>query len=327
MRILYISSAIYDFLTASIIEGINALAKEMQLELVVTAHANYARLSQVWSHQKVLLHRNSFDLVILGTNIGVDVELFEELGLSDRAVCIDGSDSAELTYSPTGFRLYFKRELLETPHGNILPCPFAVENRWWMPLASNSRYLLAACFGATTKERAEVLAFLSSLGLSGIRTGPIPMNRWQKLAGVLRGQVGLSAFKTFRFGVGHNRPYYRILNRSMLALAIPGAGVDTGRRWEILGSGALLVAPRCRLQIPHPLIGEKHCLEYESLDDLRGKLEWASGHLDSIQRMRQEARRHCLAHHTSKERARYVIQASIEALRTSGPICRDKWTA
>src|SRR5207244_4531098 len=99
MRVLYVNSTIYDFLTATIIEGLNELSQEAPIQLVTTAASNYSRFWQVWPRQKIYREKRSFDLVILGTNVGVDLELFWDVARSGRTICIDGADTPEFTYS------------------------------------------------------------------------------------------------------------------------------------------------------------------------------------------------------------------------------------
>jgi hypothetical protein len=308
VKILYITTPIYDFLTATIVEGLNKLAEEMPIQLVTTAFSNYAKMSQVWRRSRIYQERRTFDLTILGTNIGTDVELFWDIARRERSICIDGSDSPIFSYSPSEFALYFKRELYQPASDNIRPCPFAIEQRWLSPVKSNFRYFLAACFGPSTSERARTLVYLKELNWPNIKFGEIPMRKWESLRGVLRRQCSFSTWRAYRFAVGHNHRYYRILRSSLAALSIPGAGIDTGRRWEILGSGALLASPKNNLQLPHPLIPNEHFLEYSSFDELHEKLEWAKSERKLIDAMRMRAREHCLDYHTTEKRARYVLQ-------------------
>ncbi len=88
---------------------------------------------------------------------------------------------------------------------------------------------------------------------------------------------------------------------------MPGLGWDTGRFWEILGAGAGLLSPTPRIQIPNPLIADRHFLSYDDPESLSKVLSHARLDRQGIAAMRERARRHILAHHTSKERARYVL--------------------
>jgi hypothetical protein len=312
MRILYINANVYDFLTAAIIEGINELSQEMRLDLVCTQHANYSRRLQVWPRERVRRSRGLFDLVILGTNVGVDVELFRDLACSNRAICIDGADTSEFEYPPGQFCLYFKRELMVAPSSNILPCPFAVERRWLYPISRRTKYFLTACFGPSTPARATLLRFLESLNLPNARIGSVGQSRLQKLAGVFRGQCTLNTARKYGFAVGHNGKYYKTLRASSLALAPHGDGEDTGRWWEILGCGSLLVAPESRLHMPFPFVSGEHYLSYASVAELGEKLLWARASPAEVERIRLAGRSHVLRHHTTKERARYVLETFMQ---------------
>jgi Glycosyl transferases group 1 len=307
MKILYVNSRIYDFLTATIIEGLNALSSEKRIDLIATTWSNYARSSQIRSRREIYQARRSFDLAILGTNEGVDVELFWDVARPGHSICIDGSDNPQFTYPPSEFTLYFKRELYNMSHDNIRACPFAIERRWFSQLSNRLRYFLAACFGPSTDERARTLEYLKSLSWPNIKFGEVPMNKLASLSGIILGQCSFLVWQRSRFAVGHNYKYYRILRSSLLALGLPGLGIDTGRYWEILGSGALLIFPATGLQIPNPLLPDEHFLEYASFDDLHEKLQWAKVERKRINNMRQRAREHCSRHHTTRQRARYVI--------------------
>src|SRR5258706_12607838 len=111
MRILYVNPAVYDFLTATIIEGLNELATEFPIELITTHWSNYSKRGQVWPKKIIYQNRNSFDLTILGTNDGVDNDLYWSVARKGRTICIDGADFPEFVYPPENFDLYYKREL------------------------------------------------------------------------------------------------------------------------------------------------------------------------------------------------------------------------
>ena len=307
MKILYVNSPVYDFLTATIIEGLNNLAEQRPIQLVTTRLANYAKLSQLCSRREIYAQRRSFDLYILGTNMDVDIELFWDVARYGRSICIDGEDTEAFSHSPEQFNLYFKRELLTPATGNIRPCPFAIEHRWLQPVSNVTHHFLAVCFGPSTEERACTLKEIKNLQLPDTILGPIAMKKWMSLLGVVWGQCTFVTWKKNQFAVGHNYKYYRILHSSLLGLSMSGVGCDTGRYWEILGSGALLLAPANNLQIPSGLVPNEHFIEYRSLDELIERLRWARLEQKAVNEMRHRARQHCLAHHTTKERARYVL--------------------
>ena len=311
LRILYLNSPLYDFLTATVIEGLLQLRHERGVELVVASHSNYAPRSIVWSPERILGDLASFDWIFLGTNEGVNLKLFEKLDRPERSVCVDGSDESAYTHSPDDFRVYFKRELpiAMTPPENVLPCPFAVEHRWWTEGEPIRDIFFSAVFDPTTGQRGELLEELKTLEGEGIELGGIRASVWTSLNGVLRGQCSFRTWLTRRFAVGHNRAYHARLESSQLSLSMPGEGWDTGRFWEILGSGAGLVSPPPTIRMPHPFSESEHFIGFEDFKSLRAALEGARMDPSATVAMRRRARQHVLAHHTTKERARYVLDA------------------
>jgi Glycosyl transferases group 1 len=307
MRILYVNSPLYDFLAATLIEGVNELSREQPVELSVVALSNYAKRKQVWTKEQVHQARDRFDLVILGTNLGVDDTLFWEVSREDNRVCVDGSDASTYEHDPRKFRLYFKRELLESAAANVLPCPFAVERRWLRPPDASPRYFVSACFGPRPGPRQEILNRLQRVDGADTFVGAVPTSRLAKWYGIWLGQCTWRTSRQNAFGVGHNRAYYDILRSSLLSVAVRGDGVDTGRWWEILGAGALLVAESRTVEMPHPFVPMEHYIPFSSAEDLADKLAWARRHSARIDHMRRLAREHCLAYHTTRERARYVL--------------------
>jgi hypothetical protein len=308
MRILYVNTPVYDYLTAAIIEGLNLMAGEGAVEVVTTARSNYARRSQTWSRSRVNRGREKFDCCILGTNVGVDEALFWDVVRPGRAVCIDGADESAFAHDPSRFALYFKRELLNPAPAHVLPCPLAVERRWLQPIEHNTRYVFSACFGPRQGERASTLGFLKGLRFSGeAYIGPVASSFLHRLHGVWQGQCTWRVSRRNPFGVGHNRSYYDVLRSSLASLSVRGLGVDTARWWEILGAGALLLSPSYSLPMPHPLTPGEHYLTYVDHQDLLEKIHRVQNERQTAERMRERARAHCLGHHTTRARAAYVI--------------------
>jgi hypothetical protein len=302
---------VYDFLTATVIEGLNALANERPIELITTQKSNYARTDQVWSRRRILREGGSrFDVVILGTNEGVDRRLFEAVAKPNRSVCIDGSDTAVFEHAPTKFALYFKRELpvgaIDVPP-NVLPCPFGIEQRFWHEADGPRPIFFSACFAPRGGERAETLAFVTRLGMTDAQLGEIKAPPFRRIDGIRRGQCRFWVSLRRSFAVGHNERYAMKLRSSVLSLSIPGAGWDTGRFWEILGSGAILVSRQPAIQMPAPLVPHEHFLPYADLEDLARVISNARARPAQLDEIRRSARSHAAAHHTTRARARYIV--------------------
>jgi hypothetical protein len=309
MRVLYVNTPAYDYLTAAIIEGLNSLADDGIVQLVTMARSNYARASQTWSRLRIHHSRRDFDVCILGTNVEVDQGFFWEVARPGRAICVDGADESAFGQDPARFALYFKRELLTEAPAHVLPCPLALERRWLQSIDYEPRYTLSACFGPRWGERADVLEFLKRSDLTGTYLGTVPSGIVDRVLGVWKGQCSFKRSRWNPFGVGHNRAYYRVLRSSRASLSVRGVGIDTARWWEILGAGALLLSPVYPLSMPHALVPGEHYLSYSKHDELLEQVRWAQTERGLADRMRERARAHCLAHHTTRARAAYVLDA------------------
>lgn len=299
-------------MTATLIEGFNALEREGRLHYVAAQRSNYAPRANVLPRWKILREARSFDVVLLGTNTGVDRSLFEVTRDRAYSVCIDGADESSFVYEPSGFSLYFKRELPlnSAAPSNVLPCPFAVEKRFLNtgPMTARSTHFSAA-FGPRPGERADTLAYLEGLALPSAHIGAVPGPWWMLLDGVARQQCGLRALLHCRFAVGHSPSYARLLRQSSLSLSVPGKGWDTARYWEILGSGAVLVSRPAAIQMPWPLVPGEHFLSYGSLEELGDLLTRARRDPAAIEHVRRQAHEFVVAHHTTRARAAYVLDA------------------
>ena len=79
MRIAFINHCRYDYLTATIIEGINQLSRERRISLAALYRSNYARRRQVWPRERLLRQRRDFDLFVLGSDDKDDIDFFHQI--------------------------------------------------------------------------------------------------------------------------------------------------------------------------------------------------------------------------------------------------------
>lgn len=308
LQVLYLNTPFYDFLTATLLEGLNQLEADGRVRVVAREASNYAPRGRVWPRDKILRERRGFDAVILGTNKEVDTELFEAMPEIPLRLCVDGADEPGFAHDPSRFHAYFKRELRpEDWRPGVHPCPFAIERRWWRPVARRRPILLSACMTRRDGERARTLDFLEALDAPDLVVGPVAPGLLTGPLGVLRRQCTLRTWWRQPFAVGHNRRYQRVLRRSRLSLCVPGVGFDTGRWWEILGSGAVLVSREPEILMPHPFEPGEHYLRYRSLEELEEILARARREPGRLEALRERAVTHAGRHHTTRERARHVL--------------------
>jgi hypothetical protein len=117
LRILYVTTPRYDFTTATLVQGLNAIPG---IELRTTTLGNYALPSQVLQRGDARDFGRHASLLILGYNRGVDNELFWSIDNPKAArIFVDGGDSGELAISIEQVRqldLVFKREYFRPDH-------------------------------------------------------------------------------------------------------------------------------------------------------------------------------------------------------------------
>jgi hypothetical protein len=111
LRVLFVTTDRYDYTTATLIEGLNAIPG---VELRTTTQANYARPGQVLRAQDALAYGRQANLLILGYNRGVDTNLYWSIDNEGAArVFVDGGDNSELAVPLAHLRrlhVVFKRE-------------------------------------------------------------------------------------------------------------------------------------------------------------------------------------------------------------------------
>jgi hypothetical protein len=97
LRILYITTPRYDFTTATLIQGLNALP---DVELRTTTLGNYASAFQVLTRSDAIDYGRNADVLVLGCTRGVDSGLFWSVDNEGPVrVVVDGGDNGELSVS------------------------------------------------------------------------------------------------------------------------------------------------------------------------------------------------------------------------------------
>jgi len=112
--------------------------------------------------------------------------------------------------------------------------------------------------------------------------------------------------------------YNRELVASRMGLSLFGVGFDTIRYWEIPAHGALLVAERVPIRIPHDFEDGETAVLFDDLEDLREKLRHYLAHEDEAQAIAVAGHEHLKWHHTSEARARQMLAWMQPFLGTSG---------
>lgn len=289
MRIAYFNSPAYDYLTATLIEGLT-----LEGHVVVAQYeSNYA------GRPPEDFHRNAADcdIVVLAGGMGSDRGGFQTLDHPQK-IYADGTDFQSTgSLRGLGARLVFKREIsrIAAPgeETRLYPLPLAIERRY-LPAGRSRERDIALSFIATMQTnplRASIDARLSRLGRADVRSG----------------STRERAYDNASANYIPTPNYQGWLARSRMSVAMPGRGYDTARFWEILGAGAALMTWEPDIVIPHPFVDGETCVSFASLREFDEKLVYYLDRPDDVARIAAAGHAHALAHHTTAARARSFI--------------------
>ena len=292
MRILYVNTPIYDYLTASLMEGLVALGHEvLTTETVGVGH----KLTDA----EIFPAAESSDVIVVGSNLGVRTHLMQGVK-NPRKVFVDGSDFQDFEVTNNiRFKIVFKRELsrcnIDAEHQFIFPLPFAAEQRY---------------FTKELPEKDLLVTFLATM-----RTNPWRGSIHQRLMnlrhpGVISGATNERAYDPNRpRATPTETPQYRqLLRRSRISVSVAGAGFDTARFWEILAAKAMLFTQELDIVIPQGFTDGVDYVVFRSLDEFDEKLAYYLDHLDQVREIAQRGHDRVCAHHTSAARAGQFLE-------------------
>ncbi len=291
MNILYINSPIYDYLTATLIEGLRQLGHNV----ACSEASNYG---EKLADEKVPEFAERADLIVVGSNVGVRSSLVQGVRNS-RKVFVDGSDNQECSVvTDIRFKVVFKRELnrclIEAAEQYILPLPFAAELRY---------------FSDGTINKDLLVTFLANM-----RTNPLRYSVHQRLRNLRNPQI-ISGTTNERSYSSNNAsanaqetPNYRqLLQRSLISVNVAGAGYDCARFWEILAARAMLFTQESDIIIPDGFTDGVDCVTFRSLPEFEEKMIYYLSRLELVKEIAERGHQRLLAHHTSRARAEYFL--------------------
>ena len=302
MRILCVISPIYDYLTATVIEGLTAEGHEVRC----TEASNHGvKIADA----DVRAFAETADLIVIGSNERVRTDLVQSVA-NPAVVFIDGRDDGALG-APDRIRLkaVFKRELSRLyrhdPARRIEPLPFAAEHRY---------------FPTHTMDRDITVSFLANL-----RTNPMRYSIAHRLAEYARADfaVGTTGERAYdpKLVPGDPQPtplYQQMLARSRISISVPGAGYDCARYWEILAAGALLFSYEPDIWIPEGFTDGVDCVTFNSLAEFDEKLAWLLQHPEDVELMAKRGHERALEFHTTRARARWFLHRAMPLVARPG---------
>ena len=289
MKIVCIQSPVYDYLTSTLIEGLQQLGHT----IIASENSNYAK-----KVSDTLLKKNSenADLILFFSNKLARHSTLSKIDNTNK-IFIDGDDSQKfLVPNFIKFKAIFKREI-NLYHVNkynepIFPLPFAAENRYFNHPKMNRNIPISYVANMHSAYRYAVYECLISKNIKNAYFGnTIEPKPKIKIKG------GPTETPIFR----------EILYKSNISVNVIGGGYDCARYWEILSSGALLLTQNIDILMPNPFIGNTHCVIFNSLKELDEKVDFLLSNKDCIEKIREDGYKHLIDYHTTKARAEYFL--------------------
>lgn len=291
MKIVCVIAPIYDYSTATLIEGL----LELGHQVLASESSNYATRTP---DRALRRQAENADLIVVGSNRRVRTWLVEDVD-NPRKVFLDGTDSQEFRVHPhIAVKLVFKRELNRLrPAASdefVFPLPFAAEKRYFRPPLE--RRDIRVSFAARLKSN--ILRYSIQQRLLN-RNDP----------SIFCGSTGERAYSSVKGqGLPLETPQYReILYRSQIAVNVAGAGYDCARYWEILAAGAALLTQEIDIVIPHPFSDGLNCFVFDSLRAFETRLDELLGAPARVAEVAAAGHAHLLAHHRTRQRAEFFL--------------------
>lgn len=291
MRILYVNTTAYDYLTATLVEGL----LELGCEVRASEGSNYADKLE---DELIPAYAEQADLIVVGTNAGVRVDLVRAMR-NPRRVFVDGTDfQALLPPADLRFKMIFKRELgrafVDAAASYVFPLPFAAERRY---------------FTASPMQKDILVSFLADLG-----SNPLRFSIYQRLMNlrhplVYTGVTGERAYRNPPLPQPIETPMYReALNRSLISVSVPGLGYDCARYWEILAAKAMLLTFEPDIVIPEGFSDGVDCVSFRSFEEFEAKVAHYGNNVDLASAIAERGHARLLSHHTTRARAAYFLE-------------------
>lgn len=287
MKIAFIIPPNYDYLCASVIEGLN----DINVENFTNEDSNYGiKLSRY----NFIKYANVASYIFISSGKLTDYSLLKYI-TNNNIIYIDGSDMPTIeNVFHENYLFYFKREVLKNSfqnNHNFYPLPFAVENRYFPNqyfkkninisfICSLNNFFRRSAYYAL-KDNFKNNSFIGS-------TGEVAYNGINKLP--------------------INSPIYNdILNRSLISINIPGKGWDCARYWEIIANKSCLLTYRLEIEIPFALIEDEHYFAFSTIDEMIQKANFLINNPTIALETAERAHLLIKTHHTTKARVKYLL--------------------
>jgi hypothetical protein len=125
-------------------------------------------------------------------------------------------------------------------------------------------------------------------------------------------EAALGAFLDARLA---QESYVRALGNSLIGLSCFGFGYDTVRYYEVPAHGAMLLAERPPIRIPHDFVDGETAVFFEDIAELEEKLLWYAQHPEDAVRIALAGHAHAKRYHSASARARQLLARLVSLQR------------
>jgi len=305
LDVLYLNPVNYDYLTATLIEGLS----ELHHNVKCTENSNYGNKLP---DDELVDFAEQADLIIVGSGTGIKCSFLKSVS-NQKIVYIDGSDYQLLDIpEDIPFKAVFKRELCCAVNSYsehfIFPLPFAAEKRYFSP----------------PREKDILVSFLANMRMNPLRQSIHTRLQIRNQVGIISGSTDERAYSPLE-----SKPlpietpgYHELLSRSIISINVPGFGYDCARFWEILAARAMLFTYTPDISIPHYFQDGVNFVTFSSIAEFEVKLEFYLERPSLVSSIAEKGHEHLCRYHTTKRRAEYFLKLALKAVQRPG-YCRQ----
>ena len=126
-----------------------------------------------------------------------------------------------------------------------------------------------------------------------------------------RKQTSEEIKKTFPNSFVGQKPhseYLATIANSQFSVALPGAGQDTLRAWEIASQGSVLCKPTQSITINNDFVGGESCIVFKNVEDLVSQIKYYLNNRKEYDELRKRCFNHFIKHHTTEARAAELLE-------------------
>lgn len=223
------------------------------------------------------------DIIVTNKGFGNE-EIFQKFN-DCKIIALDLGDSPVSSYSawcqcigrkPDAF---FRREFLEGQDGYPLSYAFPESRSICLP-KNEKKYLISCIMRPTNPVR-----------------------------NIIMDTIQWSFHDSAYVGEAKYQDYLKITSESWFSVAMPGAGEDTVRYWEIVGRGSILVTPQQRnIIINNDFKEGVNCVKFKDISDLITQIKKYNGDNHLLSAMQTSSFEHYKQYHTTKARVIEMLE-------------------